>query len=104
MNFLAEAEELQKSMAEVDLYSRPSCGGMEFLVLKLNNLKIKMYQEKGHQSPHVHIDYGKQTHTASYSINTGELLVGSMNRKYDKRIKEWVVNNQTKLDLLWSEC
>jgi hypothetical protein len=32
---------------------------------------------KNHRRPHVHVDYGKEYHTAAYAIDTGERLASS---------------------------
>ena len=103
MDFDNEARELQDELALIDMLSRPGSGGRytEFLVKKLQNMKIKMYQETGHSMPHVHIDYGNQNHSASYSINRCEKLAGNLDRKYDAKVKGWIQNNQSKLLNLW---
>lgn len=103
MDFDNEARKLQDELALIDMLSRPSSGGRytEFLVKKLLNMKIKMYQEIGHAMPHVHIDYGNQIHSASYSIQPCERLAGNLNRKYDAKVKDWIKDNQSKLLDLW---
>lgn len=103
MALAVKAEELQKRFAEVDLFSRSNSNGMELLVLKLDNLRIKMYQEQGHSHPHIHIDYGKSHHIASYSILNGTRLAGSLSKKYDRNVSEWVLNNKDVLEELWHE-
>ena len=102
-NWKEKAELLQKRLAEVDLYIRSSSQGMSFLVLKLEYIKIKMYQEAGHKNPHIHIDYGKNEHCASYCLKSMNRLAGNLNKKYDKKIKEWISENQNDLNLLWLE-
>ena len=71
--------------------------------MKMQNIKIKIYQEKGHATPHLHIDYGKENHTASYSILDSQRLVGNLNRKYDKKVQDWVTKNQNLLFSLWND-
>jgi len=104
MSIEGDVKQLQRRLAEIDFYSQQSSAGMSFLVLKLDNLKIKMYQEKQHSNPHVHIDYGKNTHAASYCVNSGNRLVGSLSKKYDKTVKSWVLENQTELQNLWKQA
>lgn len=104
MALTVKAEELQKQFAEVDLFSSSSANGMELLVLKLDDLKIKMYQEIGHSHPHIHIDYGKSHHVASYSVIDGVRLSGSLSKKYDRKVSEWVLKNKEGLNKLWIEC
>lgn len=107
MSFKEELEILQKGLAEVDLLSKPrsksSNGFTEFLVLKFENVKLKMYQEKGHSLPHIHIDYGNKNHVASYSIDPVERLNGSLNKKYDKTIKKWMSSNIEGLLIIWQK-
>ncbi|NFB73599.1 DUF4160 domain-containing protein [Clostridium butyricum] len=73
----------------------------EFLVKKLKSIKIKMYQEEKHALPHVHVDFGKQHHIASYSIENGERLVGNLDKKYDKVIESFICENRSKLLNIW---
>lgn len=106
MAFDEEIKALQRSLAQVDLLNEPrssrSTGFIGFLVLKLQNLKVKMYQEKGHSTPHVHIDYGSQNHAASYAIGGGQRLVGNLPRRYDREIGSWLNENCDALLALWS--
>lgn len=94
---------LQSELATIDLMTDSSSGSgfIEFLVLTMQDMKLKMYQEKGHPMPHIHIDYGKNKHTASYSIQSGERLAGSLKNKYDKKIKGWIGENNQLLLQLW---
>jgi hypothetical protein len=90
--------------ARIDLLTRPSRGGgyIELLLFHRQSLKIKIYDEKGHQRPHVHIDYGRAYHTASYAIDTGERLEGSLHRKYDDVVREWISEHQIRLNAIWA--
>lgn len=103
MDIQKEARELQRQLAMVDLMSKPSRpgGGNEFLVIKLGDLKIKMYLEKGHGKPHVHVDYGGRNHVASYSIDPTERLVGNLSSKYERTIVGWIETRQAELLELW---
>lgn len=76
-------------------------GILEALLLKREQLKLKMYQENGHARPHFHVDYGTQNHAASYAIDTGERIEGDLHCKYDKAIVSWVGNNR---DALLKTC
>jgi hypothetical protein len=75
--------------------------GRYVLLRRLKALKIKMYKEDGHQRPHVHIDYGKQPSVASYALDTGERLVGDLDRRYDKTISAWITRSQPELLKIW---
>jgi hypothetical protein len=96
-------KKLQSDLSIIDFLTnnrqRNDC--IELLVTKLQNIKIKIYQEKGHSTPHIHIDYGKEHHAASYSINDGRRLVGNLSRKYDHGIKNWISNSHESLLVLW---
>jgi hypothetical protein len=71
------------------------------LLLKKDSVRIKIYQEIGHKMPHLHIDYGHQKHIASYAIDTGHMIKGSLNKKYDKAIFRWILNNKEQLNKIW---
>jgi hypothetical protein len=105
MNLEQEVAELQRQLATVDLFSAPSrpsrSGWMELLVLKLGDLKVKIYQETGHALPHVHVDYGKHNHVASYSIDPIERLAGNLDRKYERAVTEWIASRRPQLLDVW---
>lgn len=94
---------LQNDLGLFDSLSRRSgrSDSLELLIIKLENLKLKIYQEPGHALPHIHIDYGKTSHAASYSIDPPTRLVGLLNRKYDKTITTWMELNKENLLALW---
>jgi hypothetical protein len=101
------AERLQYDLGLIDLLSRPSGSGKEgyaeLMVVRLAPLKIKIYPEDGpHKEPHVHIDYGKRPHQASYAIRTGQCLVGNLDRKYEKKIQEWIEAHRDGLVEIWT--
>ena len=93
---------LQGKFAFIDMISKQqiTCG-TEFLVMRLLDLKIKMYQERHHKLPHLHIDYGRKHHTASYSIREAARLEGDLSKKYDKIVSEWIEQNNQILLELW---
>jgi hypothetical protein len=61
-----------------------------------------MYQEKGHAMPHFHVDYGSQSHTASYAIRTGDRIEGTLAKKYDRTIRNWTQINKESLLATWN--
>jgi hypothetical protein len=106
MRLISEAEELQRLFAQTDLLTEPrhssNPGRMEILLVKRKNMKIKMYQEAHHGLPHIHIDYGKQSHTASYAIDSGLRLEGNLPRKYDNDLSGWLMQHRPKLLNIWN--
>jgi Domain of unknown function (DUF4160) len=102
---------LEKELAElqdafmIDLFTRPArpnnAAWMELLIKKLQAIKIRMDGNKNHTRPHVHIDYGKEYHVASYAIDTGDRLVGNLDTKYDRAAREWIAGNRVKLFEAW---
>lgn len=97
---------LQNDLAKIDMITMPPRKGvpsgiLEALLLKREQLKLKMYQENGHARPHFHVDYGTQNHAASYAIDTGERIEGDLHCKYDKAIVSWVGNNRDALLKTW---
>ncbi len=105
MRLEAELKQLQHQLAQVDLLTEPRAGTrgdvIELLLLKLKELKIKMYQEAGHQAPHVHVDYGRRNHVASYSVNERKRLAGTLDTKYDREVLDWIAKNRDKLLEAW---
>jgi hypothetical protein len=61
-----------------------------------------MDRNENHARPHFHIDYGKSFHSATYAVDSGKRLVGSLPRKYDRRISAWTERNKEKLIELWN--
>ena len=99
------AKELQNSFAQIDLLtsSHPNDGKTRLLLMKKQNIKIKIYQEKAHQNPHIHIDYGKQKHFASYEILTFKKIDGKLPSKYDKSIIKWLQSSQDIILSIWKK-
>lgn len=64
-------------------------------------MKIKIYQEKGHHLPHIHIDYGRQHHVASYSIESGGRVDGNLSKKYDDTVSSWLARNRNQILEIW---
>ncbi len=110
MSYQEIVETLQRKLAEIDLlteprprrHSRP--GFIELLLLKLKDIKLKMYQERGHAMPHIHIDYGNQHHVASFSVHNPSRIEGSLHSKYDNPIIAWITENSEMLLRIWSEA
>jgi hypothetical protein len=99
---------LQNSLAMSDFFTKPrrtsNHNSIGFLVLKLENIKIKMYQETKHLMPHIHIDYANQNHAASFSIDPPAKIKGKIDKKYEKIITEWVMTNKEMLLEIWTEA
>jgi uncharacterized protein DUF4160 len=95
---------LQYGLGEIDLFTTPSDPGViRFLVVVLQPIKIKMDGNLNHKRPHLHIDYGPDFHTASYAIDNGERLAGTLATKYDRKVKDWIASNRPKLLQAWNE-
>lgn len=101
-----EVAELQRQLAQVDLLTsttrRRDESTFELLLLKRGNLKLKMYQETGHNLPHIHIDYGRINHVATYAIDPVARLAGALDRKYDRTVTEWISSRKERLLNLWA--
>jgi hypothetical protein len=106
MSLNAEFDELQRLFAQKDLLAEPrrspKNGFMEILLVKRKNMSIKMYKEIGHLLPHIHIDYGKQHHVASYAIDSGRRIAGSLSPKYDSDVSNWLERNREKVIAIWN--
>jgi hypothetical protein len=100
-----ETGELKRSIDLIELLSEEdkSVQGLlhEYLVQKFVNVKIKMYKEH-HNLPHVHIDIGKDNHSASIAIENQSVLAGSIEKKYEKTVLKWIEKNKTNLLIVWN--
>ena len=96
-----EIADLQNRLARIDRPVIPSDLIIKALVNRKENIKIKMYQERSHQTSHLHIDYGRQPHVASYSIEPAERIEGNLDAKYNNEIVQWIVQHKKKLMELW---
>jgi hypothetical protein len=100
-----ETQELKNSIELIELMSGQESSGkgllLEHLVKKFVNVKVKMYQEH-HNLPHVHIDIGRQNHLASISIENQSVLEGSIEKKYEDLVLNWIEKNKTNLLIIWN--
>ena len=106
MKLTAELKSLQERLALLDLLNDKQGQSSDYLgllVRKLGDIKLKMYQEKKHGNPHLHIDYKKQLHAVSFSIKPARRLAGSCTKKYDKIIIKWIDNHHEKLLEIWEK-
>jgi hypothetical protein len=100
---IEELKKLQKYLALIDIKTSSRARLVEVLLKDLQPLQMRMEQDKNHKMPHFHVSYGKDKHAASYSIQSGERIVGHLDNKYDKVVKNWIFNNQEKLTQIWGE-
>ncbi len=95
-------KELQDKFAEIDLLTEKGNDRLfEIFLKKLLPLEFRMEPDH-HGAPHIHINYGKQKHIASYRINDGVRVTGNLNNKYDKIVKDWIALNQKTLQEIWT--
>jgi len=94
-----QLQELQDKFALIDLMSRGSKSGyLEILIKKLRRIELRIEQDPNHRkSPHIHINYGREKHVASYRLTDGVRLAGSLDTKYDKIVKDWILQNNVAL-------
>lgn len=105
MNLTSELKILQARLSQVDSSTDRRNLPEDVLVLMMHrtqNLKFKMYQETGHMKPHLHIDYGRHHHAASFSINPAEKLAGSLSTRDSKTVVGWIDENRETLLKLWA--
>jgi hypothetical protein len=101
---IEKLKKLQDDLAIVDLMTSNKRGSLlEILLKDLQSVKLRMEQDKNHKMPHLHVSYGKTQHAASYGIQNGERIVGQLDNKYDKVVKNWITDNQTQLLQIWGE-
>lgn len=104
MDLEKELAELQNALATTDFQAAYRVANqskdLSYLILRvLKPIKIKIDGNKNYKRPHVHIDYGRQFHAASYAIDTAERIVGDS--KYDYEVAEWIGKNRPKLLRAW---
>lgn len=107
LSFEELAQNLQEELAIVDLLSVASSpsGNISLMVKQLEPMALRMSPDNNHFRAHLHIDYGKEKrHAASFAVDTGELLAGSVrNSKHHKTVEGWIGKNRAELLSLWSE-
>lgn len=59
-----------------------------------------MRREQNHPLPHFHIEY-KQEYSASYSIDPYSRLCGELPRKYEAKVRSWILSHQQELLSTW---
>ena len=97
-----ELRQLQYDLAVSDSFARPLMPGcMQFLVVALKDVTLRMDANTNHKRPHIHIEYGKNHHAASYAIDNGECLAGDLETRRDRLVRAWIASNRTKLLELW---
>ena len=99
-----DLQKLQRDLAMVDLMNRKAApdGFMELLVLRKLPIKLKMYEERGHALPHLHVDYSRNSHVASYALGTAERIEGNLPRIYDRMVSAWIVSHRDALLAIWA--
>lgn len=108
MDFAKELAELQDTLAITDFNTaveranRGRAKGMMYLIVKeLERIRIKIDGNKNHKRPHLHIDYGREYHAASFAIDTGERIAGDLDIKYNREVHSWIVKHKPKLLQAW---
>jgi hypothetical protein len=103
-SFSKLATELQRTLGALTPpmgEMRPRRGFNAYLLRRLQRLKLKMYQEPGHALPHLHVDYGKENHTASYAIDPPRLLVGGLRPREETVVLTWIGAHKDQLLAAW---
>lgn len=70
-------------------------------VKTLKGIRIRMDGSRNHKRPHVHVDYGKEYHTASYAIDNGGRIAGELEGKYDGEVSIWIAKCRPQLLRAW---
>lgn len=94
---------LQDELATIDFDTRvrPPDDVLELLIKQHQNIRLRMDGNKNHKRPHIHIDYGRHYHVASYAIDDGERLAGDLDRKYHRCVRTWISTHQALLLEAW---
>ncbi|HUB88614.1 MAG TPA: DUF4160 domain-containing protein [Dyella sp.] len=100
------AKKLQGRLAVSDSFAVPRRSGevsAGLMVMKLQDVKVKMYQERGHDKPHIHVDVGKGSHNASFSIDPAVLQAGTLDVRRTKVILNFLTENKENLLKIWEK-
>lgn len=92
---------LQVELARCDLISGPASPYPELLLLRQQNIAIRMDGNLNHGCPHLHLDYARRKHIASYALATGKRLVGDAT--YDRPMSKWIATYRGRLHQIWTE-
>lgn len=94
-----QLKKLQDKFAKADLLTRSGIpGSLEVLIKKLLPLEFRIEQDPNHsKSPHIHINYGREKHVASYRLIDGVRIIGNLESKYDRIVREWIMDNNAAL-------
>ncbi|WP_363799851.1 DUF4160 domain-containing protein [Lysobacter firmicutimachus] len=104
--FTKFARELQYNLALSETDDRCEPHSQEWVglqIIRLRNLKVKMYQERGHSLPHLHVDYGREHHVASFGIDPPQLLEGKLDLELQFTVESWISRHKESLLALWDE-
>lgn len=103
MEFLSQT---QKALANVDLLTEPSSADprniAKLLIARRGQIELRMYKETGHRRPHFHIEYKKE-YSASYALDSFELLAGFMPRRYEEAMIPIARTMRDELFATWHE-
>ncbi|ADV27763.1 hypothetical protein Psesu_1924 [Pseudoxanthomonas suwonensis 11-1] len=72
-----------------------------YLLRKVQRLKLKMYQEKGHPLPHLHVDHGREHHSASFSLDPPKRLEGRLGSREEAIVLAWIAAHKDQLLAAW---
>jgi AraC-like DNA-binding protein len=64
--------------------------------------RLEMAADRNHRRPHFHISY-KNEFSASYALDTFEVLVGLVPPRYSRVILDWAKSNQPRLLSAWQD-
>ncbi len=93
---------LQSQLAHVDI-SKKSRSGLELIVLRRQQITLRIQPDKNHARPHIHLDYGNEFHAASICIKSSDILAGNIPTKYRRVLQAWMSENRNALLKIWDD-
>jgi hypothetical protein len=97
-----ELAHIDRDLADMDTDGQSSqTGFMELLVLRFEKIAIRIDGSRNHACPHIHVDYRRERHTASYSIDNGKRLAGDLETYYDNKVRKFITKTKIELRSLW---
>ena len=97
-----DVDELQAILFFSEPHSETPYEAKKALLFKVGYTSVRMWKEKNHARPHFHVQYKKEF-TASYAVDTLELLAGFMPPKYEDPILQWAEKRKNALLSTWNK-
>ena len=101
------ADEMRRHLLQAERLEATRVGHavLKHFLVTDGRIRLKMYAEKEHQRPHLHIDYGPTHHVASVALFPPSMLEGdkSIPAQLCRAIMQYIDRNTEALADIWRE-